>query len=311
MEQSPDLITVVSAVYGCEESIPELYERVIEAVHEIAADFEIIFVVDGSPDRSWTVVMNLAEKDKRVKGVLLSRNFGQHKAIAAGLERATGLWILVLDCDLQDQPEEIPKLYNKAMEGYDLVLGRRQQRQDTILKKLFSHVFYRLLAYLTETRQDPKIGNFGIYHRKVIRAVCEMKDHMRYFPAMVRWVGFNQATVDLEHAQRKYGKTSYTFNKLMRLGLDVMLAFSDKPLRLTVKAGLYISVSSFIIAIITLIRYLSGAIIISGYTSLILSIWFLSGMIILILGFVGLYIGKIFENVKQRPLFIVKEEINL
>ncbi|GAI09305.1 unnamed protein product [marine sediment metagenome] len=135
MDHSPNLISVVTPVYGCEESLPELYERVELAIQKIKTDFELIMVVDGSPDNSWNVIMKMAGKDNRVKGILFSRNFGQHKAIAAGLERANGEWIVVLDCDLQDQPEEIPKLYNKAIEGYDLVLGRRQQTfpQDLLL----------------------------------------------------------------------------------------------------------------------------------------------------------------------------------
>jgi len=303
-------ISIISPVYGCRESLYELYERILQVMKKINGDFELILIDDASPDNSWEMIRKIAEKDNRVKGLLFSRNFGQHSAITAGLEKSQGDFVVVMDCDLQDQPEEIPRLYEKAKQGFDLVLGRRQQRNDPLHKKIFSFIFYRLLAYLTETRQDPKIGNFGIYHRNVIKAVCEMKDRMRYFPAMIRWVGFNHTSIDLQHADRKHGKTTYTFRKLLHLALDVMLAFSDKPLRLTVKAGLIISASSIIYALITFIRYLYGYIQVLGYTSLILSIWFFSGMIIFILGFVGLYIGKIFENVKQRPLYIIKEEIN-
>ena len=221
----------------------ELFKR----LRKITDEFELILVNDNSPDNSWNTIIDLGTKDKRVKGLLFSRNFGQHCAIAAGLEISKGEWVVVLDCDLQDQPEEIYNLYNKAIEGYDIVLGRRKQRKDNLFKRLFSFLFYRVLAYMTETKQDPAIGNFGIYNRKVINAVNEMKDQLKYFPAMVRWVGFKQTSIDLEHAGRKYGKTSYNFKKLLRLGLDVMISFSDKPLRLIVSIGLIISIIIFIL----------------------------------------------------------------
>jgi polyisoprenyl-phosphate glycosyltransferase len=311
MANTKPLLSIISPTYSCDESLKELYERVIQTTRKITDEFELILVNDNSPDNSWNTIIDLGTNDKRVKGLLFSRNFGQHCAIAAGLNISKGEWVVVLDCDLQDQPEEIYNLYKKAIEGYDIVLGRRKQRKDNLFKRLFSFLFYRVLAYMTETQQDPAIGNFGIYNRKVINAVNEMKDQLKYFPAMVRWVGFKQTSIDLEHAGRKYGKTSYNFNKLLRLGLDVMISFSDKPLRLIVGIGLIISISTFIYGLIMLVMYFLGKIAVIGYTSLILSVWFFSGMLIFLLGFTGLYIGKIFEKVKQRPIYIIKEEINI
>lgn len=148
--------------------------------------FELILVDDNSTDNSWNIIVEMGKKDKRVKGIKLSRNFGQHKAITAGLAKASGKWIVVMDCDLQDQPEEIPKLYAKAREGYDVVLGRRTNRQDGFFERIFSKLFYRVLGYLTDTKQDSTIGNFGIYKQKVIEAVLSMDDNLRYFPAMVK-----------------------------------------------------------------------------------------------------------------------------
>lgn len=304
-------ISVISPVYGCATSLIELYFRIKNVLSGITESFEIIFVNDNSPDNAWEIIEELSKKDDRIKGILLSRNFGQHNAITAGLDFSLGEWVVVMDCDLQDQPEEITKLYEKAKEGYDIVYGRRVQRMDVFYKTLFSKLFYMFLGYLTDTKLDSTIANFGIYHRKVIASICSMGDYVRYFPAMVRWVGFKHSAVDIEHAERKHGKTSYNIHKLLRLGIDVVLTFSDKPLRLTVKLGLLISLISFVLVIIYMIEYFTGHIKVPGYTSLILSVWLLGGIIILLIGIVGLYIGKTFENVKKRPKYIVSKKINM
>jgi dolichol-phosphate mannosyltransferase len=296
-------ISVVSPVYGSREILPVLYDRVVKSVENITDNFEIILVNDGSPDEPWDVIQGLATADSRVLGINLSRNFGQHAAITAGLEAATGDWIVVMDCDLQDQPEEIPNFFEKAMNGYDVVLGRRAKRQDTFLKKFFSRNFYRLLGYLTETEQDPSIANFGIYKREVIAAILSMGDRLRYFPAMVRWVGFKTTSIDIEHAERFFGETSYSFRKLVHLACDVILAFSDKPLRIVVKLGAAISSLSFIYAFYIVLKALLDHQEVPGWSSLIVAVSFFSG---LIMGVVGLYIGKIFEGTKKRPIFIVQ-----
>lgn len=304
-------ISIVVPTYKGEASLPELYNRLKNTLEKITSDFEIILVNDYSPQKDWEVIKQLGTKDERVKGINLSRNFGQHFAITAGLEASKGEWIVVMDCDLQDKPEEIIKLYNKAQEGCDIVLAKRIRRTDNFFKKLFSKIFYAVLGYITNTKQDSSIGNFGIYNKKVIDSVCSMKDSIRYFPTMIRWVGYKYTSVPVEHAESKGGKTSYTFKKLVNLALDVMLAFSDKPLKLTVKIGLTFSILAIIFTIINIIRYLKGDIEVLGWTSLVVSIWFLSGMIIFVLGVVGLYVGKTFEKVKDRPLYIVSEKINI
>lgn len=302
------LISIVTPVYGCQECIYELYYRLKETLEKINLSFEIIFVDDNSPDTSWKFISELAKQDMRVKGFRFSRNFGQHRAITAGLEKSKGDWVVVMDCDLQDKPEEIEKLYQAAIQGFDIVLARRIDRQDHLIKKYFSKIFYFLLGYLTGTKQDSSIANFGIYDRKVINAVISMKDSSRYFPAMIKWVGFNQDTINVEHSKRTKGRTTYSFKKLINLGIDVIISFSDKPLRLVVKLGIFISLISIIAAIIELIRYFMGYIKVSGYTSLIISIWLLSGIMIFILGIIGLYLGKTLDKVKDRPVFIIKEQ---
>jgi glycosyltransferase involved in cell wall biosynthesis len=311
MSQKQVQISIVSPVYGCGGTVIELYLRVKKAFETEKLSFELLLIDDGSPDESWSAIEELSSRDERVKGILLSRNFGQHNAITAGLEHAHGEWVVVMDCDLQDQPEEIIKLYNKAQEGFDIVLGKRQERKDVFIKKFLSRAFYRVLSYLTKTEQDSSIGNFGIYKANVIEAVCRLGDNQRFFPTLVKWVGFKQTSIYIEHSRRTIGKTSYSFRKTLNLALDVMLAFSDRPLRMIVKLGVYVSLLSVLYTIITLIRYLAGDIKVMGYTSLIISVWFFSGIIILILGIVGLYIGKTYEKVKDRPQYIIKNKLNL
>lgn len=298
----------ISPVYQAEGLLAELVRRLLAVGEAMGGSFEIVLVDDRSTDGSWARIQALAAQDARVRGLRLSRNFGQHRAITAGLEQGLGEWIVVLDCDLQDRPEEIPALFAEAQRGYDLVLARRTARQDSWSKKLLSGLFYRALSYLTETPQDPAVANFGIYHRRVIAAVLGMRESIRYFPTMVRWVGFRAGYLDVAHAERAAGRSSYGLSQRLHLGLDILLANSDKPLRLTVKMGLILSGGAFLLVPITLLRYWAGQIDQPGYTSLIISVWFFSGLLLAVLGMVGLYIGKTFEQVKNRPLYIVDEE---
>jgi dolichol-phosphate mannosyltransferase len=303
----PPLISVVSPVFMAERIIPQLVERIQKTVSKITNDFEIILIEDGSVDNSWYTIERIASSDPRVKGIKLSRNFGQHYAITAGLDFASGDWIVVMDCDLQDRPEEIEKLFFKTQEGFDIVLARRIERSDPFIKKAFSALFYRTLGYLTGSEQDEKVANFGIYHRQVINAVKSMRESIRYFPTMVKWVGFKTTKLDVTHDPHPEGKTNYNFKKLLTLAIDIILAFSDKPIRLLIKFGVGVSAISFLFAAITFIRWLVGSVTVSGYASQIISIWFLAGIIILTLGIVGLYVGKTFEGVKGRPIYIVEK----
>jgi dolichol-phosphate mannosyltransferase len=303
-------LSIVSPVYRAETILPKLVSRIEAAVTPITSDYEIVLVDDYSPDGSWRVMEQIAKTNKRVKAVKLSRNFGQHYAITAGLDHANGDWIVVMDCDLQDQPEEIAKLYAKALEGYDVVLARRYERKDTFLKRFFSASFYRTLGYLTGSKMDESVANFGIYSRNAINAVISMRESIRYFPTMIKWVGFPTAKVDVEHDERQDGKSSYNLKRLFNLALDIILAYSDKPIRLVVKLGIYISLSAVFIAVYYLIKYLSGGVLVPGFASLIISVWLLSGIIISTLGVVGLYVGKTFEGVKKRPIYVVEKIIN-
>jgi len=304
-------ISVVSPVYRAENIVSELVKQVKEQLSPITEDFEIILINDASPDNSWVEIEKETAKDKRVKGLNLSRNFGQHYAITAGLNFAKGEWIVVMDCDLQDRPDEIPNLYHKALEGYDSVFAQRTERNDTLFKKLFSKLFYKLFSYLTDTKQDATVANFGIYRRCVIDAILSMHDQIRFFPTMVQWVGFRKFYLPVEHASRFEGKSTYNFKGLFRLAMNTIMGFSDKPLRLTVKVGFFITLLSVLVAIVYLGLYLSGRIQVEGFTTLILSLWFLSGFIMFILGILGLYIGRMFEKVKERPVYLIQDKCNI
>jgi glycosyltransferase involved in cell wall biosynthesis len=303
-------ISVVIPVYRAEKIINELCSRLIKNLSLITDNFEIILVDDGSPDKSWNKITKNANDEKRIKGYQLSRNFGQHHAITAGLEAAKGEWIVVMDCDLQDRPEEIPKLYTKAQEGYDLVVAQRIVRQDVFLKRMSSKMFYKLFSYLTDTKQDSSIANFGIYKRKVIQAVLSMKECVRAFPILVQWVGFKRYEMPVMHAERVEGESSYTFFTLLKLATGIIIAFSQRPLKLTLKLGLLIMLGAILLGVYYLRLYWLDKITVPGYASIILSIWFLSGAIIALIGMVGIYIGKTFEQVKQRPLYIINESVN-
>lgn len=304
-------ISVVSPVYLGEGLVNELVCRLSNSLSDITTDYEIILVDDGSLDGSWKEIQNICSKNKNVKGIKLSRNFGQHYAITAGLESVSGELVVVIDCDLQDRPEEIPNLFAKINEGYDIVYARRTLRKDGFFKKLFSRIFYRLFSYLTDSKQDSTIANFGIYHKKVIQAILAMKDHVRYFPTMVQWVGFSSSKIDVIHSHRLDGESSYSWAQLIHLGLNNIIAFSNKPLILMVRLGLLISFLSFLAGATYLYQYFMGTIVVLGFASIIISIWFLSGVIILLLGIIGVYLAKTFDRAKERPTFIIDKKINM
>jgi len=305
------LLSVVSPVYRSECLVEKLVARIRAALEPVGIPFEIILVEDASPDKSWEAICECCEKFAEVRGARLSRNFGQHYAISAGLSLARGDWVIVMDCDLQDRPAEIPRLLLKAKEGYDVVVARRALRQDGLFKKLSSRMFYGALGWLTGTTHDPAIANFGIYSDKVIAAINSMPESIRYFPTMVRWVGFRTATLDVEHAARPEGDTSYNLRRLFNLALDICLAYSDKPLRMVVGTGFAVSFIGFVFAGVTVVQAFRGEILVLGYASLIVSLWVLAGLMIFIMGVVGLYVGKCFEGVKRRPAFIIAEEKGL
>lgn len=304
-------LSIVSPVYRAEKMVHMLVERIVKSVTTITEDFEIILVNDASPDASWSVIEYECAQDKRVKGINLSRNFGQHYAITAGVHYAQGEWVVVMDCDLQDRPEEIPALYQKALEGYDIVYARRVDRQDKGLKKLSSTIFHETFDWLSGSTTDKTIANFGIYKQCVIAEYNRMPERARSFPSLVKYLGFTQTTVDVQHAERAEGKSSYDLYKLLKLSFDIIISNSNKPLRMAVGLGFCMSALSFLLALYNVIARLIGFISFPGYTTTVFSIWFVGGLMLFVMGILGLYVGKIFDQVKGRPLFVVKDKLNI
>jgi dolichol-phosphate mannosyltransferase len=294
-----------------EKMVHELVSRIRANVTPITEEFDIILINDASPDLSWIKILEECHADQRVKGINLSRNFGQHQAITAGLHYAKGDWVIVMDCDLQDRPEEIPRLYEKAMEGYDIVYAEREDRKDKQSKKLSSDLFNAVFCSLSGVKKNKKIANFGIYKQDVIRAVCHMPERDRAFGVLVSYVGFKTAVIPVEHGARLEGKSSYSLGKLMKLAYDTIISNSNKPLRMMVSIGFICSFISLLLALYNVIAYLVGIIQLAGFTSTIFSIWFVGGLILMQMGILGIYIGKIFDQVKGRPLYIVMDEVNI
>ncbi|ALN62941.1 glycosyl transferase 2 family protein [Lysobacter antibioticus] len=304
------MLSVISPVYGCEGCLEELVDRIRASISQCKMQAEIILVNDGSPDRSWERIVELAARYPEVRGLRLSRNFGQHYAIAAGLEHARGELIAVIDCDLQDRPEELPRLVEMIRHGYDAVFGQRTERQDSMLKRFTSYTFFRTLSYLTDVPQDHSTANFGVFSRKVIDTVNLMPEADRCFPLMVKWTGFRSTAVPVEHAERLQGQSSYSLGKLIRLATNIVLTYSDKPLRLVVRVGLVFSLIAFAIVLLAIYRYSLGDVAVAGFTSVIASIWLLGGATIFCLGVTGLYLGRLFNDTKGRPYYIVSDQLN-
>ncbi len=303
-------ISIISPVYKAENLIDKLVERIRNNVSKLTDNYEIILVEDCSPDNSWNKILENCKRYDNVIGIKLSRNYGQQHAIQAGLDTSRGEFVITMDCDLQDQPEEIEKLLNKSKEGYEIVVASRKDRKDDAFKKFLSHIFYKTLSYLTETKQDKTVANFVVYQRNAVDAMARLKDHNRYYPMLQQMVGFNYAKVEIAHAEREDGKSSYSFKKRLRLAMDTILTFSDKPLRLTVKFGVLLSFLSILSALVLVILYFFSEVRSEGWASLALLISFFSGAIISVLGMVGLYVGRTFESVKNRPTYIIQEKIN-
>ena len=304
-------ISVVIPVYKAENCLHALYDRLVASLETITQDFEIILVEDCGGDRSWDIILELARSDPRVKGIQFSRNFGQHYGITAGLDYCDGNWVVVMDCDLQDRPEEIPRLYAKAQEGYDIVLAKRGKRKDPPLKQLSSWLFYKVFNYLTELKYDGEVGNFRIISRQVTQYFCLMRERLRFFGGLVDWMGFETAHVQISHDKRLEGKSTYTFAKLWKLATETIIDYSDKPLRLSIKLGFLISSLSFLYGIYIVIKVILYGSPVMGWSSLIVSLYFLGGIIIAILGIVGVYLGKTFDQTKQRPLYIIRNSQNI
>jgi glycosyltransferase involved in cell wall biosynthesis len=303
-------LSVVAPIFREELTLRELYRRLRDSLSTISPDFEIIFVSDGGDDRSWDIIRELATADARVKGVKFTRNFGQHFAISAGLDVCAGDWVVVMDGDLQDRPEVIPELYTKAQQGYDVVFVSRMERPEAAIYRLAAGVFYKIFKLLANTDYDPAHGNFSIISRHVVEQYRTMGETLRFYGGIVDWLGFQRTNIQAKHGSRYAGNPGYTLRKRLLLAYHIILAHSDRPLHFSIAFGLFISLLSGGTGMWMIMRSLFvQQYSVEGWTSLIVSIFFMGGIILMVLGIMGVYIGKIFNETKGRPLYVVQEKV--
>jgi dolichol-phosphate mannosyltransferase len=303
-------IAVIVPVYMGKAVLGELCRRLIASLETITRKFAIILVDDRSPDDAWPLIRELGGKDRRIKGIRLSRNFGQHYALTAGIDYARARWYCVMDCDLQDAPEDIPALYQKAINGYDIVVGIRRKEGHGLIKRYTSRLFYRTFNILAGIDLEWNVGNFRIFSHQVASGIRQMREQMRFLPASFKLMGYDVGAVSLAHYPRQTGRSSYDLKKLVKLAANTVLAHSDTPLKWATVLGLIISFSAFAAAILLMLRKIIWGISVVGWTSLIVAVFVVGGIQIFITGIVGIYVGKCLDEAKRRPLYFIKETLN-
>jgi glycosyltransferase involved in cell wall biosynthesis len=304
-------LSVVIPVYNESSLIDELVKRVKTNIKLITEDFEIIIVDDGSQDKTWNSIENEAKSENRIKGIKFSRNFGHHYAITAGLYNSSGEWVVVMDGDLQDRPEVIPDLYKKAQEGFDVVFVSRQNRPEKLHYRIAQKIFYWLLNILSGVDFNSRQANFSIINKKVVEAFKNFPENARFYGTTVKWLGFKRSFIIADHGRRHSGKPSYTLKNRVKLASDIILSFSERPLKFAIGLGLLMSSISTFVALRIVYGTLKWGYSVTGWSSVIVSILFSTGIILTVLGIIGIYLGRIFQEVKRRPLFIVSETFNL
>jgi len=304
-------LSIIIPIYNEEDNIHELYKRLTSSLNKdfINFEYEIIFVDDGSNDNSFELLKNLHHQDKNIKIIQLSRNFGQHIAIAAGIDSAVGDYTILMDGDLQESPEDIIKLYNKIKDGYNVVIGVRANRQDSLSKKIFSHIFFKIINTLSTINMIPNQTTLRIFDRKVLEALQRIREINQTNGAFLAWLGFKQTVCPVAHSKRIKGKTKYNFWRGLRFAIDTIISFSNKPLIYISLLGLFISGGSIIYAGYVIIAKIFYGILIQGWASIIVIIAFLGGLILFSLGVIGLYIGRIYQQSLSRPLYIISNKI--
>jgi len=302
-------LSVVVPVYGCRDCLVALHDRLRAVAAEITPDFELVFVDDRSTDGAWAVLLDLARRDPAVRAVRLSRNFGQHPAITAGLAEATGRWVVVTDCDLEDPPEEITRLWAKAQEGNDVVLARRKRRRQSLYRRVGARVYRTLANFLAGADVDPQLTNLSIISRRVVDEFLRLRDQDRQYLLILVWLGFKHETIEVEQDMRYAGRSSYTFRELLRVAADGIFFQTTKLLRWIVYAGFGVAIVGVLLALLLVYNYIQRNPP-TGYTSLAVLLLILSGFLIATIGVMGLYVGKIFGQVKGRPLYVVDERVS-
>ncbi len=296
-------LSVVVPVYGCADCLVALHDRLTATVARVSEGYELVFIDDRSEDEGWSVLQRLARSDSHVRAFRLSRNFGQDAAITAGLAQARGDWAVVMDCDLQEAPEDIPRLWAAAQEGYDVVRTVRRGWRHSWLRRWTSRTYRRLTM---ETDVRPDYSNLSLLSRPVIDAFLRLRDRDREYMIALDWLGFESTAIEIEHHDRHAGESGYTLQRLIRVALDGMFFRSTVLLRLIVLVGFLIALAGIGLAGFEIVDYfVEPGKTVAGYTSLTVLLLVLAGFIIVSVGVVGLYVGRIFEQVKDRPLFLI------
>lgn len=298
--------SVVIPVFNEEEVLPETYRRLTGVMEGLSEPYELIFVNDGSRDRSPEILDDLARKDPRVRVIHFSRNFGHQAAITAGMDYARGEAVIVIDADLQDPPEVIPEMVAKWREGYEVVYGKRAKREgETFFKRFTASFFYRLLRAMTDIDIPLDTGDFRLVDRKVVEVMRLLREKNRFIRGLVAWVGFRQAALEYVRHRRFAGTTKYPLRKMLKLAWDGITAFSNKPLKIAAYLGFALSFLSFVYLLVIVVAKLLGKSTVPGWASLAVINLFFSGVILIILGIMGEYIGRIYDEAKNRPLYVV------
>ncbi len=303
-------ITVISPVYMAEKIVAEFVKRVSRELDAICDEFEIILVDDCGPDDSWEEIKKQCEKYSYVKGIKLSRNFGQHYAVSAGVAKAKGDNIVLMDCDLQDNPEDIAKLLKERKKGYEVIFTKRIKRKHGFFKSIIAAIYNKLFSIFSGGDYHINAGSLVLFSKRVGKEFNRLQDKDRLYLQMLKWIGFSSTVIAVEHHDRFEGKSSYSFGKLLKIGLQGWTSHSDKLLKFSVYLGIFLSFVSFIAGIAIIIKYFFYELQ-PGWPSIIVTILFSTGLILLSIGVVGLYVGKIFDQSKNRPLYIIDEEINV
>lgn len=303
-------LSVVVPVYGCADCLTPLHDGLVSSLADVTDSYELIFVDDRSKDNAWSALLELCKRDSRVRAFRLSRNFGQHAAISAGLAMARGQWAVVMDCDLQDPPELIPALHAKADEGFDIVLARRLARRSW-WRHFLSRTYSRLMKLFFGVEMSGEFANLSLISRKVVDAYLSLGDLDRHYILILQWLGFDHATIEFEQPERHAGRSSYTLGALIRLGLDGMFFQTTTLLTWIVYLGFGVAASGIVLAaVFVVIYYTHQPFALTGWTSLSVLFLVLGGFIIISTGVTGLYIGKIFQQVKGRPLYVIDEAVS-
>lgn len=302
------LITVVVPAFNEEKNIPIIMERILSITTESPHKFEIIFVNDGSSDNSAKLLLNLSNLFSNVYFINFSRNFGQQNAIRAGYERSNGEAVICMDADLQNPPEIILDLVKKWEEGYDVVACRRKEGKQNagLFKELSSRLFYRFFSFMSENKVEANCPDFRLVDRKLIEIIRSLPENDIFLRGIISWMGFKRTIIEYQHGHRSHGHTQYSLKKMFQLATTGLTSFSVRPLHFAIYVGLLFSILSLFYIPYVFIQYYSGHTI-SGWSSLIVTVTFLGGLQLVILGVIGLYLGKLFMQSKQRPDYIVKD----